>query len=642
MRIYFTCFISFFLTAGYCQGEFDFDFTAHNFSKGTAKLDGVWKFYKSRLIDPQEIPSDTSMAMSLQVPLAWNQSWVNEAFGTGTYYVKFKTPLHLHGQLSLYIPSIHSAAKVWINGSLNDAVGRVGTMGDYLSAHRGMLIHLPSAKEYDVVIQVANYESHWGGIISSVELGYTALIRHRLDLLNGIHLILIGSLFAMFVYMSFMYMLYRSGGSAFIALALLCFCVAVRGLVMEGGPNLLPIFLPNFSWDFFKKMSYGLMFIMIPLLPIYVGTLFRKYRKKKMERFFAILSACLTATVFLFSHDTYSGLLMYTLFLHLICIAYSVNVIYKASKMKSFQAKVIMLGAITALPFVLVEMLRTLRPEWMHKFHVYFMLELGVLIFLLSQIYLLSRQYAISFKGLEKMIAEKTKQLTQSNLVKDKLLSVLSHDVRSPINSLKGLLNLFNKEEMNSNEASILMKRIETDMCNTTFLIDNILLWVRTQIEGFKATFETINLHTIVNRSVLLFKAHADTKKITILNEIPQNMIVHFDANILNLVLRNLISNAIKFTGYNGTVVISMSDNAGHAYLIVSDNGTGMPLSVVESIRAGKSIVLDSNLGTIKESGHGFGLMLCIEFLNLAESKLYVESKPGGGTMFKIRLRNVG
>ena len=238
-------------------------------------------------------------------------------------------------------------------------------------------------------------------------------------------------------------------------------------------------------------------------------------------------------------------------------------------------------------------------------------------------------------QNLEKIVAERTGELITANRVKDRLLSIVSHDIKSPLNSLQGILTIYTTRgrsiRMNSN---IILKRIEDDLIKTGLLVDNILYWTASQWRGTHAKFEEIDLKDIVKENVELFHSMANAIKIEIKNEVTENCAVNFDRQVLNLTLRNLISNAIKFSHQGDEIIVNGQLTEEASLLRVIDCGVGIPDDVLQSLHDVQAT--KSSVGTSDERGTGLGLSFCREYLQKTGGELTVESEVGKGSVFTI------
>lgn len=237
-----------------------------------------------------------------------------------------------------------------------------------------------------------------------------------------------------------------------------------------------------------------------------------------------------------------------------------------------------------------------------------------------------------------RMLEEKNASLRELNATKDKVFSVISHDLRTPFNSILGYTDLLIKKGYQHEPGKLedFLKSIHSTAEKTLTLLDNMLCWARSQTGQIKYQPETISLEKIIGQSVNFAQLSASIKNI-VLNYIPNYEIkIHADKNMLRTILRNLISNAIKFTHAGGRIDIYSIHGTSEVEITVSDNGTGMD----EEIRKGLFHVETntSSSGTKNEAGTGLGLILCKEFVEKQGGRIWVESEPGKGSDFHFTI----
>jgi signal transduction histidine kinase len=634
MRIL-TILLAFFLSPAYAQVVLDF--SKHDFAAGKARVNGQWEFYWDQLLSPDNLKPDASGEL-LYVPSSWSYGGKYSNLGKGTYRVKIRLPEGDKTDLSFYFPPVRCAAKVWVNGILKDSIGMVGNPENYHSKLSGLLLSVPPQNEVELVVQVANYDYLSGGLVSGLWLGRTSEIQRDINIKSGLDTIFAGSLFAMFVYLTMMFLLYRRGYS-FLFLALICLAVALRTLVIESGSVLLPQLFPSSQWAIWKKIEFFSVYGIVALFPLYVSSVFPTVSKKKINWIFIALASALCGIVIVTPQYIYGRLLDIAHMGLLGGFAYAFWVITKGLKLKIQDARILLTGVLAAFPFILLEIIK--NTSFLNvRLPFTYLVEFGVLTFLLFQVYVLGNHYAKAYLSLEKLVDERTLELSQANKIKDKLLSIISHDIKGPFNSLRGTISLFNQGFVTGEELGPIMKQIESQMGITNLLIENVLLWVRSQMVGVSITVEPLLLGNLVNEHVTLYEATAAAKKIQLVNEINNELSVSADKHILSLALRNLISNAIKYSFENGTINISAHKVDGHVSLSISDTGTGMSESTMTKLLQRED--LTSELGTGNEMGTGLGLMVSREYLLKMGSALTVESVLGKGSTFRISLSSLG
>jgi PAS domain S-box-containing protein len=235
-------------------------------------------------------------------------------------------------------------------------------------------------------------------------------------------------------------------------------------------------------------------------------------------------------------------------------------------------------------------------------------------------------------------------ELDESNRTKDKLFSIIAHDLKSPFSALLGTSNAM-VQEANLEDPDIRkfrkFSKIINDSANRTYnLLVNLLDWSRLQSNRIEVNPECLNLADIIMENVDIGQTMAMSKNIMLKCSTPDNCPLVSDKAIINTILRNLISNAIKYTPQNGLVTVSL-DKKGDMYLIsVSDNGLGIPAENLEKLF--KLETIQSTPGTNNEKGTGLGLVLCKDFVNKLGGEIWVKSAYGrGGATFTFSLKDL-
>ncbi len=224
-------------------------------------------------------------------------------------------------------------------------------------------------------------------------------------------------------------------------------------------------------------------------------------------------------------------------------------------------------------------------------------------------------------------------QLEESNIEKNKMMSIISHDLRTPLINVQNYLMLLNENAVTNEERPALEKSLLNTTNNAMEMLSNLLHWSKSQMEGSTVNLIEADLFTILLSTLEMEKIHALKKEINLTYTIPPQLMVIADVNMLQLVVRNLISNAIKFTPNKGSISIDAKRTRSDCKITISDNGKGIPIAKQENIF---SIKAEPEYGTNNEKGVGLGLALCKEFIELQSGRIGFESKPGTGSSFFI------
>ena len=243
----------------------------------------------------------------------------------------------------------------------------------------------------------------------------------------------------------------------------------------------------------------------------------------------------------------------------------------------------------------------------------------------------------IDLKETVATLQKQSADLDEANTFKDKIFSIISHDLKSPIATLAGLLQVLKLKTLSETEKNKVVVNLEIALKATKILLDNMLAW---SVKSDRKSLDTeeLSLRDVVDEVLSLFQYQAESKNIHLRNLIEGNYFFYANKNMIQLVLRNLISNSIKFTPKNGLVEVGMEPNIPNLILYIKDTGIGMSKDFMEILF--KSNVHTSTRGTENEKGTGLGLKLCKEFLEQMNGSLSVESQPGLGTTFTINLQN--
>ena len=238
----------------------------------------------------------------------------------------------------------------------------------------------------------------------------------------------------------------------------------------------------------------------------------------------------------------------------------------------------------------------------------------------------------------ENALRQSEAKLLELNAQKDKFFSIIAHDLKSPFSSIMGfselLVDKINKNDFRGIEkyAQIIGQSSQQAMD----LLMNLLEWSRSQTGRMEFKPENFDLHDLINENKSIFDVIASQKKITIHENLPSELSVFADKLMISTVLRNLISNAIKFTKQDGEIRISAEKKSKEIHIYISDNGVGIKEKRLKNLfRIDEN---ESTSGTNNEKGTGLGLILCKEFVEKHGGKIWVESEEGKGSTFYFSL----
>jgi signal transduction histidine kinase len=286
-----------------------------------------------------------------------------------------------------------------------------------------------------------------------------------------------------------------------------------------------------------------------------------------------------------------------------------------------------------------------LENDFARRERLLYQIAIGAVILFMSAILILmlrnSRQRRRSNRELEaknRLIAQSNQELQQANEAKDRIFAVISHDLRSPLHSLKGLLELTFQNHVSADELRTHLPAIHRHVINLYHAMENLLQWSYGQRNGWRVQPAMCHLHELVTKNSSLFQEAAATKGIELVNEVATDHHAFVDPNHLEIICRNLISNSVKFTPPGGEIRLTSERENGHVVFRVSDTGVGMDAQRVEQLFTER--IDKSARGTGGEKGTGIGLMLCKEIAERNGGRITVRSEPGHGTTFTVLLRS--
>jgi len=234
----------------------------------------------------------------------------------------------------------------------------------------------------------------------------------------------------------------------------------------------------------------------------------------------------------------------------------------------------------------------------------------------------------------KRKIELQARELSQANALKDKMFSVISHDLRSPVSSIKLALDFISKGLVKPTDE--LFNVTINDLVKTTdeayILLENLLGWAKSQSNILNVFPESLDLKPLASNIAGLLKLTSENKKIRIENNIPEGITVFADIQMIQSVLRNLLSNALKFTPENGSVEMSAVEMNTEVKVSIKDSGVGISESNLKRIFDQDQPL--KTTGTNKESGSGLGLILCKDFVEKTGGRIWVESEEGKGSTF--------
>lgn len=272
-----------------------------------------------------------------------------------------------------------------------------------------------------------------------------------------------------------------------------------------------------------------------------------------------------------------------------------------------------------------------IKRKWNFYLTILFFLVMGFA----SVTYFIQRRT----KQLNAVISKQHAELEEMGMVKDTLLGVVSHDMRTPVNSLLSFSELLKAGAISEEKMGLYLDQISHTLNQTSATMNNLLNWSATQMQGFNPNIISVDMALVAEEILEHFIDRAKAKKINIQNDIEIGCLVMADKNMAELILRNLLSNAIKYSREYDSISITAKDAGEKIVILVSDEGVGMEDDKIQFFNKPDKKPLKSTLGTAREKGTGLGLLLCKTFASLMKGTLQVvKNKNNKGLVFELGL----
>lgn len=242
---------------------------------------------------------------------------------------------------------------------------------------------------------------------------------------------------------------------------------------------------------------------------------------------------------------------------------------------------------------------------------------------------------SVTIQDSNKSLQEQINQLEEVNEVKDKLFSIVSHDLKDSISSIKAFLDLLKEDSISKDEFYDLIPELSENANNASSLLFNLLNWSKSQMQNLEPKPELFNIQEVFHTKIALVEQKVEDKRIVLIDESQQDF-VYADKSMIEIVIQNLITNAVKFSRTGDVITISNQDANGKAIICVEDTGVGIPKENIDKLfNANKNF---TTVGTKNEKGTGLGLTIAKDLIDLNQGRIWVESTQNVGSKFFIEL----
>ena len=611
-------------------------------------LDGEWEFYWEKLYYPHDFSGKSVIddPVYIKVPSLWNgmnhPQGVLPGSGYATYRIKVFLPVN-KGRIGLKILDAATAYRLWVNGELLSENGEV-------SDERGVPQFLPRTvffcnpadkedkkSEAEIIVQVSNFHHKKGGMWESLHIGPEITIAAEREKNTQIAFLVLGIIIIMSLYHLGIFYL-RPGEKSALIFSILTICMAFRSLTT--GERFLVSWFPSINWEFFSKIEYLTSYGMIPLIVLFFYTVFPLEMKKRITiPIFSIAAVIVLLVIFLPLQYYSQGKIFYDLFILIggfIILAVLALAIYRKRD-----------GAIVAFSGMSVLYLTGIN-DILYNSQVINTLNTasyGLVFYILSQSYLLSRRFTTVFETSERLSGELkqvNRQLIAMDQLKDEFLANTSHELRTPLNGIIGLSESMSDGSMGemSDTHKYNLKLIESSARRLSSLVNDILDFEKMKNSNIELMQQSIDLYSMVDHVLMISKTLIGSRPVTLSNKIDYHLPpVLGDENRLQQILYNLIGNAVKFTREGKIEVtdkIVTENNKRMIAVTVSDTGIGIPPEKLDTIF--NSFQQGDGSTEREYGGTGLGLAISKKLIELHGGTISVVSESGKGSSFTFKI----
>ncbi len=643
----------------------------------SVKLNGEWEFYWKKLLRPADLQSgELNPDLFGRVPSYWtgypDDNIKTEPMGFATYRLKVILPPGFRQPLGFSMPVFDSSYDLYINGQYLGGNGIPGKTEKETKPwyERNFFRYDTGSDTLSIVVNVSNFSHRRGGFWLPVEMGSLEYAQKRFSGSLAKDWAIVSLLAGFSLFFLFFFIIYpRDRLIAFFSLAV--FGLALRPLFTS---NFLILSFARPEWEWIIRFEYLFLYLVITGWYWFTVNLYP-------SKFFRILAWIVTALLLVTSVLTiilpvkvfsYSTFLYYPALAVMIVYTLVQNVtgIIKKNRADYIYFAAFILLSYGAVHDVIVSLGRPVSYPG-------YILSSMLVVFVFIQAVMLLYKWVKSYSEIEKlqseleymnrnlgiMVEERTqeintrkeeiekqnvkialqnKQLSDTIQLKNKIFSVIAHDLRSPVVNILYMLNLLKEDEFKEKYDEFANSSIQYAQ-QVINLLENMLVWGKGQEDKIKYSPGRHDLADLILTNLSIFKEAADSKEISMNFTQIGNSKAFYDKDLLDIIIRNLLSNAVKYTPRGGRISILLKDKTltGEGTVLkVCDSGVGIPQVKQKYLFTATEIV--STPGTENEKGTGLGLKLCQELIRLNNGTLSVESKEGEGTCFSVALPEQG
>jgi signal transduction histidine kinase len=597
-------------------------------SKSCFNLNGEWEFYWKKLLTPQNYISEKEQGSGIlvSVPSYWESYRVDGedpgGTGYGTYALTVILPHELKSAVCIDIPVFDVAYTFYLNERIVGENGKVGTTREEEEPwyEPTRFCYLPDKDTLQILIQVSNFHHRRGGFWQSVYMGGSQEILHRAERKKIYNYSTIGILF-FFTFFFLIFWLHSRKDTIMLLFALTVLGMLVRSVNTGLYFSNSFIYTP---WPWQIRMEYLGTYMAHLFGMMFLHRIFPRTYMKHLITGNTVLTSLLILTVFTMPVRFFTyGMLVFQPLILLFLTHYlvvSFTGIFRGRVMDGVFFFSLALFIITLIMDIMLA--NSTGPVSSN-----YLSQLSFQVFIFAMSVFIIRQWVSNLNA--------RLRLESSLRFKNKVLSVVAHDLKNPVASIAQFSDLLATKPELAGKQHIINSLQQSSQAAVN-LLDNLLYWGRSQAEELKVNPADFDMGELVQNVESLFTHMATQKEVDLRTGARTGIMVHADKALINIVVRNLVSNAIKFTPAGGTVDIQVQPEGDLVRISVADTGIGIGAEILEQFS--KSGQLSSSEGTNKEIGTGLGLQLVDDLVKRNKGILKIESETGKGSTFSFTL----
>jgi len=589
-------------------------------------LNGEWIFYWEELLDPENLEQHQGSGILVTVPSYWSSYTIDgkslPGFGYGTYAMQILLPEDFNSPLCIDLPIFDVAYKFYLNDRL---IGQNGEVGKSREEEKpwyepGNFCYIPDSDTLQLLIQVSNFHHRRGGFWQSLVIGSSDRVQDRKERRRIYNFSTIGVLFFFMIFFLIFWSFSRK------QILMLLFALTTMGILMRSVNT--GLYFSNYfidtPWAWQIRMEYLGSYLAQLFGMIFLHKIFPRPYMQWIIRTNIILMALASISLFVLPVHLFTyEMLVFQPLLVLFMSHYLIVSFIGTLKRKVLDG--VFFGTMSFFIFTLVNDI--LLANSAGSVSNDYLSQLSFQLFIFAMAVMVIMQWFQNDRARE--------ELQSSLQFKNRVLSVIAHDLKNPIASIAQFSELLVSKPQLSSKSHVRNSLRESSQAALT-LLDNLLYWGRSESESLSISPEQIEIQELVKDVVALYQHMAVQKELDFTSDVKPRLKAWADPVLINIVLRNLVSNAIKFTPKGGSVRIRGWQEQDTVYCSVADTGLGMKAEYLE--RFEKEGYLNSSEGTDQEIGTGLGLQLIKDMLEKNNGTLDIESNPQKGSTFTFTL----